>query len=130
MWLGLAINLVWTATVSLASLLLIPTYGGVGASASILTGYAALCLVAVMVGRSVFQVPISGLGVPTVWAALLLTSAFVAAFFGGVWRIPVGLLVIGAALVSMVLLLSPSERSIIRDVLSMLGFREKTGGGV
>jgi len=130
MWLGLAINLVWTSTVDLASFLLIPAYGGVGASASILTGYAALCLVAVMVGRSMLQVPISGLRVPAVWATLLLTSALVAAFFGGVWRIPAGLLVVGAALVSMIWLLSPSERSIIRDVLSMLEFRGKTGGGV
>ena len=127
MWWGLGINVIWTSTIFLASTLLIPIYEGVGASFSILAAYSVLALVALVVQKSVLHVRIPGLAKPAAWAATLIASSFLVWLFGADWRIPFGVFLLGGSLVSMKLLLSPSERAVVTDILSSVQTRLRSG---
>jgi len=120
MWWSLGLNLLWAVIVSVAASMLIPQFGGVGASTALLVGYAVLAIAALAVGRAALHVGFSGLTRPGAWAACLLVPALVTVNILPGWRIPVGGLLSVVSIASLAWLLDAGERSLLKELLSLV----------
>jgi O-antigen/teichoic acid export membrane protein len=124
MWWSLAINSVWTGTVVLASSVLVPRIGGVGASSALFAGYSILAIVAFGVGRLVMGIEFGDLARPAFWAASLVALALLVAYFAAEWKMLAVMALLIVALTSLVFMLSPSERALVRQLWSIFVTRK------
>ena len=67
------------------------------------------------------------LEIATIFPLAAAGWAFLVWLFGADWRIPFGVFLLGGSLVSMKLLLSPSERAVVTDILSSVQTRLRSG---
>jgi O-antigen/teichoic acid export membrane protein len=125
MWWSLAINLGWSGTVILTSSILIPLFGGTGASAALVAGYLVLTTTALAVGKYVLRISFDGLTRPAIWGFLLVVPALQISSLDDEWRILAGVMLLSLALGSLALLLNAGERALLKELPSILGTKGK-----
>src|SRR2546426_463151 len=126
MWLGLEINLAWVTAVISSAAALIPRLGAVGASLAILTGYAVLGLILIIIGRRKLLLSFDGVTVPAAWSLAFVGIALVLQSFTGTIRIQAGVGVTLLCVVSIFVLLTGDERQLVREALVLLGLQSRS----
>src|SRR3989442_1179275 len=126
MWLGLEINLAWVTAVISSAAALIPRLGAVGASLAILTGYAVLGLILIIIGRRKLLLSFDGVTVPAAWSLAFVGIALVLQSFTGTIRLQAGVGVTLLCVVSIFVLLTGDERQLVREALVLLGLQSRS----